>query len=117
LGGLVVLCGQLESEANFRNPQNTRRTKKSQLMTMRSQAVSRRNPIEDQIVETISWTLQVAPQRLLPYTHFVDDLHLDDIDMMLLIAALESQLDKYLTAEQVQGIATIGDVTKCFSDN
>lgn len=86
-------------------------------MTMRSQAVSRRNPIEDQIVETISWTLQIAPQRLLPYTHFVDDLYLDDVDMMLLIAALESQLDKYLTAEQVQGIATIGDVTKCFSDN
>lgn len=84
---------------------------------MRSQAVSRRNPIEEQIVETISWTLQVAPQRLLPYTHFVDDLHLDDIDMMLLIATLESQLNKYLTIEQVDGIATISDVTRCFSDN
>ena len=74
-------------------------------------------PINEQVVNTISWTLNIAPQRLLPYTHFVDDLHLDDIDKMLLIAALESQLNVYLTPEQVDGIETIGDATRCFSDN
>jgi len=87
-------------------------------MTMRDQATTMlSNPIENQIVNTISWTLNVSPQRLLPYTHFTDDLHLDDIDLMLLIASLENQLGVYLTGEQVAGIQTIGDVTRYFSVN
>lgn len=77
----------------------------------------RNNPIvtlENQIINTISWTLNVAPQRLQSYTHFVDDLHLDDIDMVLLIASLESQLDIYLTSEEVAAVETMGDLNKCF---
>lgn len=84
---------------------------------MRSQVTTMTNPIEHQIVNTISWTLNVAPQRLLPYTHFTDDLHLDDLDLLLLIATLENQLGVYLTREQVAGIQTIGDVTHYFSAN
>lgn len=86
-------------------------------MTTNHPTLAPLHPIKEQVVNTISWTLNVAPQRLLPYTHFVDDLHLDDLDMMLLIAALESHLDVYLTPEQVAGIETIGDVTRCFSAN
>ncbi|PSR11872.1 MAG: hypothetical protein DA408_00780 [Bacteroidetes bacterium] len=86
-------------------------------MTMKNQAIAIKRPLQDQIVNTISWTLNIAPQRLLPYTHFVDDLHLDDLDMMLLIAALENHLDVYLTPEQVASIETIADVTRCFSSN
>jgi len=84
---------------------------------MKNQAIAIKRPLQDQIVNTISWTLNIAPQRLLPYTHFVDDLHLDDLDMMLLIAALENHLDVYLTPEQVASIETIADVTRCFSSN
>jgi acyl carrier protein len=86
-------------------------------MTMKNQAIAIQRPLQDQIVNTISWSLNIAPQRLLPYTHFVDDLHLDDLDMMLLIAALENHLDVYLTPEQVASIETIADVTRCFSAN
>lgn len=84
---------------------------------MRSQVTTMTNPIEHQIVNTISWTLNVAPQRLLPYTHFTDDLHLDDLDLLLLIATLENHLGVYLTREQVAGIQTIGDLTRHFSVN
>ena len=84
---------------------------------MKNQAIAIQRPLQDQIVNTISWSLNIAPQRLLPYTHFVDDLHLDDLDMMLLIAALENHLDVYLTPEQVASIETIADVTRCFSAN
>ena len=86
-------------------------------MTMRDQATTIQTPIENQILNTISWTLNVSTQRLLPYTHFADDLHLDDIDLMLLIATLENQLGVYLTGEEVAGIHTIGDVTRSFSVN
>ena len=86
-------------------------------MTMRDQATAIQTPIENQILSTISWTLNVAPQRLLPYTHFTDDLHLDDLDLMLLIAALENQLGVYLTREEVARIETIADATRYFSVN
>jgi acyl carrier protein len=86
-------------------------------MTMTSQAIALPKPQVNQVVNTISWTLNVAPQRLLPYTDFVDDLHLDDIDMMLLIAALESHLKVYLTPEEVSEIKTVGDATRYFSMN
>lgn len=86
-------------------------------MIMRDQTTTIHTPVENQIVSTISWTLNVAPQRLLPYTHFTDDLHLDDLDLLLLIAKLENQLGVYLTREEAAGIQTIGDATRYFSVN
>lgn len=71
-------------------------------------------PLEDQIRYTVSWTLGIEPHRLFSYTHFVDDLHLDPFDLTLLIATLESQLNVYLTAEEVSSIQTLGDVTRLF---
>lgn len=71
-------------------------------------------PVEDRILYTISWTLKVAPQRLLPYTHFVEDLHLDQLDMTLLIADLESQLNVFLSQDEVASIETISDANKLF---
>ncbi|MEL6968763.1 MAG: phosphopantetheine-binding protein [Bacteroidota bacterium] len=84
---------------------------------MRNQATTITNPVENQILNTISWTLNVSPQRLLPYMHFTDDLHLDDIDLLLLIATIENQMGVYLTREQAASIQTIGDVTRYFSVN
>lgn len=86
-------------------------------MTMRNQATTITTPVENQILNTISWTLNVSTQRLLPYMHFTDDLHLDDIDLLLLIATIENQLGVYLTREQAASIQTIGDVTRYFSVN
>ncbi|MEZ4986630.1 MAG: acyl carrier protein [Saprospiraceae bacterium] len=87
-------------------------------MTMKNSALAnQKHLIEHEVVNTISHTLHIPSRRLLPYTHFVDDLHLDEMDFVLLIARLESQLDRYLTSEQVAGIQTISDVTRCFSDN
>lgn len=86
-------------------------------MNMRNQTTTITTTAENQILNTISWTLNVSPQRLLPYTHFTDDLHLDDIDLLLLIATLENHMGVYLTREQAASIQTIGDVTRTFSVN
>lgn len=74
-------------------------------------------PTPQQVVRTLSRTLRVSPQRLLPYMSFEDDLHLDDLDMLLLVAAVENALDIYLTHEQVADIKTVADLTRCFSPN
>lgn len=111
--------------ANFRPnpglPAGNIRAKKEQshytLTIMRNQATTITTPVENQILNTISWTLNVSTQRLLPYMHFADDLHLDDIDLLLLIATIENQTGVYLTGEQAASIQTIGDVTRYFSVN
>ncbi|MEM1215006.1 MAG: hypothetical protein AAGJ82_04940 [Bacteroidota bacterium] len=79
--------------------------------------VASSTPTPQQVVHTMSWALQVSPQRLLPYMNFVDDLHLDDLDMLLLVATLENALDVYLTQEQVTSIHTVADMTRSFSPN
>ena len=83
-------------------------------MTTNSQATMSLITLENQIINTISWTLNVAPHRLQAYTHFVDDLHLDDIDMTLLIVSLEYQLNLYLTSEEVAAVETMADLNKYF---
>ncbi len=72
-------------------------------------------PLQDQIISAISWTLNLAPYQLTPYTHFTEDLHLDQIDLTLLIAAVESQLDVYLSTEEVADIKTVADLNRYFS--
>ena len=83
-------------------------------MTMQIHTINTDISLEDQIITNISWSLNISSQRLKYYTHFVDDLHLDDVDMMLLIASLESHLNLYLSREEVDGIETMGDLNKCF---
>lgn len=83
-------------------------------MAMNSQVISTTVVLEKQIVNTISWVLNVSPRRLKRYTHFVDDLHLDEIDMVLLIAAIESNLGLYLSREEVAKVETVQDLNYYF---
>lgn len=70
---------------------------------------------QENILDTISAALNIAPQRLYPGTHLRDNLHLDSVDTTLLIAAIESRLNVYLTPEEVAAIETVDDITRCFS--
>lgn len=83
-------------------------------MTKYSTTIAPKRSLEDQILSTISWTLNIAPHRLSPYTHFTEDLYLDELDMTLLIAALESQVGHYLSPEEVSTIETISDANRLF---
>ena len=42
-----------------------------------------------------------------PYTHLQDELNLDAIDLLLLIAELESRFNVYLTPEEAEAIETV----------
>ncbi|HQU57679.1 MAG: hypothetical protein KDD02_19895 [Phaeodactylibacter sp.] len=64
-----------------------------------------------QIIDHISWRLNVSPSSIHPYTHLEDDLHLDAIDILLLIAELESRFNVYLSTEEANSIETIHDAS------
>lgn len=71
-------------------------------------------PTADSIIESIRWTLKPSVKRIYPFSHLQDDLHLDTIDLMLLIANLEYQFDVYLTPEEVASIETVQDASFYF---
>ncbi|GJM34511.1 MAG: hypothetical protein DHS20C18_35120 [Saprospiraceae bacterium] len=77
---------------------------------MTNQMVLNQESITQQrIIDLISWCLHVPSSQIYPYTHLRDDLCLDNIDHLLLIVALEQQLDVYLSNEEVESIETVDD--------
>lgn len=76
-----------------------------------------RSTTEDQIIQMISWILDIPRTRINPYTDFIDDLYLDNLERDLLIAKLERSLGIVLSPEEVASIDTIQDVSRCFSQH
>ena len=66
---------------------------------------------EERIIALISYYLKVPSSHINPYTHFQDDLHLDEFDRMLLIAMLESQFRAFLSAEEAAAVQTVRDAS------
>ncbi|MCG8326851.1 MAG: acyl carrier protein [Chitinophagales bacterium] len=67
--------------------------------------------MQERIIDLISWKLNVPSSSIHPHTRLQDDLNLDAIDMLLLIAELESRFDVYLTKEEVEAIGTVRDAS------
>lgn len=70
--------------------------------------------MEQQIIDMISWRLKIPSAQINPYSDFSDDLHLDAIDKMLLIADLEAQFSVFLTPDEAASIQTVHDASKFF---
>jgi len=69
---------------------------------------------EERIIDLISWRLNVPISRINPYTRLGDDLLLDAVDRLLLIAEMESRFNIYLSPEEVDTIDTIHDASSLF---
>lgn len=65
-------------------------------------------------MEMISWILDIPATHINPFTDFIDDLYLDNLERDLLIAKLETKLGVLLSPEEVASIDTIQDVSRCF---
>lgn len=70
--------------------------------------------MENRVIDLISWRLNVPTSSIHPYSRLQEDLHLDAIDLMLLIADLESRFNTYLSAEEYDSIETVQDATRFF---
>lgn len=69
---------------------------------------------QERIIDLISWKLNVPTSRINPYTRLGEDLHLDAVDRLLLIAEMESRFNIYLSPEEVDTIDTIHDASSLF---
>jgi len=66
----------------------------------------------ERMTELVAWLLDVPKGRLHPYTHFKDDLLLDDLDLTLLITTIERRLGVYLSEEDAARIETVQDLSR-----
>ena len=66
---------------------------------------------QDRLISLISWKLHVPSSRIYPHTKLRDDLQLDQVDLLLLIADIEHSFDVYLTTEEADAIETIEDAS------
>lgn len=67
---------------------------------------------EDRVIERIANELNIPVALLNPYTDFIDDLYLDNIDRDLLIARLERDFRVIFSVEEVEKIQTIRDAAQ-----
>ena len=67
--------------------------------------------MQERIINLISWKLNVPSSSIHPHTKLRDDLNLDAVDLLLLIAEMESRFNTYLTKEEVEAIATVRDAS------
>lgn len=75
-------------------------------------AVTAEPKLQDRVIDIISWRLNVPVANIHPYSRLQDDLHLDAIDLMLLIAELESRFNVYLSTEEYESIETVQDASR-----
>jgi len=75
------------------------------------------NLTQDRIIDFVSWQLNVPTTNIFPSSNLIDDLNLDPLDKMLLIAELESRLNVFLTPEEADNIETIQDVSQFFNSH
>jgi acyl carrier protein len=66
---------------------------------------------EEKMRETLALLLNVEVKNIYPSTSLRHDLFLDDIDLKLLISALELRMGVYLSDEEASSIDTVQDLT------
>lgn len=66
----------------------------------------------DRIIEIIKDQLGVADVEITEETNFKDDLGVDSLDLLELVMAFEEEYNIELNPEELEGIATVGDITE-----
>ena len=70
----------------------------------------------EQIKEIVAESLNVEADTLTTDTSFKEDLGADSLDLFELVMALEDEYSVEIPAEDLQNLATVGDVMKYLKD-
>lgn len=66
---------------------------------------------QNRVIDLISGVCRVPSSHIHPDTSLRNDLYLDSVDVLLLIAALEHDFKVYLTSEEADAIETVEDAS------
>ena len=69
--------------------------------------------VKNKIVAILSWVANVPTENIDELTNLQDDLSLDSMDRMLLVVKMERLFGVELQNEQIEGLYTVEDATRC----
>jgi len=69
---------------------------------------------DDILPRTVAIIARICHRDATAESRFIDDLHLDSIDLVGLVAEMEDEFDVILNEEQVRTFQTVGDAVDCF---
>lgn len=70
----------------------------------------------EKMIPIIAEQLNVDEAEVRPEANFKDDLGADSLDLFELVMALEEEFDVEIPSEDLQSIATVGDVMEYLKD-
>lgn len=71
----------------------------------------------EKVKEIIAKQLSLDVDEITESTSFKDDLGADSLDLFELVMAFEEEYDIEIPSEELEGIATVGDIIKLMRDN
>ena len=71
----------------------------------------------EKVEEIIAKQLSLDVDEITESTSFKDDLGADSLDLFELVMAFEEEYDIEIPSEDLEGIATVGDIIKLMKDN
>ena len=72
--------------------------------------------IFEKVAEILAEQLDVEAEEITPETDIIDDLGADSLDIVDLVMSLEDEFDLEIPDEGVEGIRTVGGLTKYLED-
>jgi acyl carrier protein len=71
--------------------------------------------IVDELIEIIAEISEVEPSEIGPETHFINDLDMDSIDSLEIVALLEKKYDLKITEDELPSLATMTGLVELVS--
>lgn len=71
----------------------------------------------EKVKKIIAKQLSLDVDEITESTSFKDDLGADSLDLFELVMAFEEEYDIEIPSEDLEGIATVGDIIKLMRDN
>lgn len=73
--------------------------------------------IQSQVIKLVSETTKIDPQTITPTSSFIDDLHLDSLDMVELVMKMEDEFGLEIPEKEAANLKTINDVISYLNTN
>lgn len=73
--------------------------------------------IQSQVIKLVSETTKIDPQNINPTSNFIDDLHLDSLDMVELVMKMEDEFGLEIPEKEAANLKTINDVIAFLNTN
>lgn len=74
-----------------------------------------RDSIVDELVDIIAEIAEVEPSEIGPETNFINDLDMDSIDSLEIVALLEKKYDIKITEDELPSLATMAGLMELIS--